>query len=221
MGAWVLIAALLQDGQAFIARADAADALARELAVAAGVERRGQISLQYIKAMRGALAAIPMDGRDREPFRSFIQKHLDEAVYSEPAGQWMLRPEAIWTRHAANRTSASAEAIAWEAVDNGMPGECEGYPPCELATLDALDGEYLRRHPHGAHVADVARRIGETCTEIERLLSAPNGAELFNPVTDCGDLTRKAKDLERALRGAYDDPTGPLLGLSALRARCP
>ena len=221
MGAWVLIAALLQDPQAFAARADAADAIARELSGVADVERRGQISLRYIQAMRSALGAIPMDGRDREPYHAFIQRHRSEAAYSEPAGQWMLTPDAIWKMHQAARTSASAEAIAWEAVDNGMPGECEGYPPCELATLDALDGEYLRRHPHGAHAADVVKRIGETSTEIERLLSAPTGDELFNPVTDCVDLMPKATALEAAMRAAKAETSDALSALETLRARCP
>ena len=219
MGAWVLVA-LLQDPQAFAARSDAADAIACDLSGVADVERRGQICLRYIQAMRSALGAIPMDGRDREPYHAFIQRHQSEAAYSEPAGQWMLTPDAIWTMHQAVRTSASAEAIAWEAVDNGMPGECEGYPPCELATLDALDGEYLRRHPGGAHAADVVKRIGDTCTELERLLSAPKGDELFNPVTDCVDLTPKASALESAMRATNADAGDALAALAAVRGRC-
>lgn len=220
MGAWVLIA-LLQDAQAFTARADAADAIARELAGATDVERRGEISLRYIRAMRGALAAIPMNAREREPYHAFLQRHQGEAVYSEPAGQWMLSPDAIWTQHEANRTSPAADAIAWEAVENGMPGECEGYPPCELATIDALDGEYLRRHPHGAHVGEVLTRIADTCTELERLLTTPTGGEFFNPVTDCADLTPKATALDAAMRGATGDSSIALLALSQLRDRCP
>lgn len=220
MGAWVLAAALLQDAQHFTARANAAEAIARERAGVTDVQRRGEFSLRYIKAMRGALAAIPMDARNQEPYHAFLQRHQDEAVYSEPAGQWMVRPDSIWALHDANRTSTSAEAIAWEAVDNGMPGECEGYPPCELATLDALDGEYLRRHPSGAHVADALERIGQTCTELERLLSAPKGDELFNPVTDCVDLTPKATSLESAMRGAEADASVALLALAQLRQRC-
>lgn len=221
MGAWVLLAVLLQDAHAFTARADAAEAIARELSGVADVERRGQLSLRYIQAMRSALGAIPMDGRNLEPYQAFIRRHQDEAVYSEPAGQWMLRPEATWARQDANRATASAEAIAWEAVDNGMPGECEGYPPCELATLDALDGEYLRRNPFGAHVAVALERIGDTCTQLERLLSAPKGDELFNPVTDCADLTPKATSLEKAMRSVTEDASIALLALSQLRQRCP
>ena len=162
--------------------------------------------------MRAALGAVPMDARVREPYQAFLRRHQGESAYSEPAGQWMLTPDAIWTLHEANRGSASAEAIAWEAVDNGMPGECDGYPPC--------DGEYLRRHPDGAHVVEVLKRIGDSSTELERLLSAPNGSELFNPVSDCGDLTPRAKTLDAALRAVKADASGALAALAQLRARC-
>jgi hypothetical protein len=211
---------LLQREQPFEVRAESANQLAAALSTAGDPQVRGRLALLFVRTMRRTLGAIPMDAREREPYRAFLQGHHGESVYSEPAGQWMLSPEAIWTLHEANRASASAEAIAWEAVDNGMPGECEGYPPCELSTLDALDGEYLRRHPEGDHATEAVRRIGETCGELERLLSAPNGHELFNPATDCGDLLPKVKALEAAMTGAKADAAGALAALAALRRRC-
>jgi len=213
-------ASVLEGEHPFTARAE----IAEELGAAVGSQRdretRGRLTLLYVRTMRAALGAIPMDARAREPYQAFLQRHQGESAYSEPAGQWMLTPDAIWTLHEANRASRFAEAIAWEAVDNGMPGECEGYPPCELATLNTLDGEYLRRHPDGAHGVEVLKRIGDTCAELERLLSAPNGHELFNPVSDCGDLTPKAKALDTALRAAKADASGALAALAQLRARC-
>jgi hypothetical protein len=212
--------AVLQRDHSFAVAAGMAESLAAALQAEADLEARGRLTLLFVRTMRSALGAIPMDAPEREPYRAFLQRHQVESVYSEPAGQWMLRPDAIWSLHDANRASASAEPIAWEAVDNGMPGECEGYPPCELATMDALDGEYLRRHPDGPHGVEVIRRIGDTCTELERLLSAPNGHELFNPVKDCVDLRPKAKSLDAALSWARADASGALAALSPLRARC-
>jgi hypothetical protein len=237
MGAWVVLVACLtgQDPSAtleqravaglqgehpFAERAALAEEIGAALSDGSDREARGRLTLLYVRTMRAALGAIPMDARAREPYQAFLQRHQGESAYSEPAGQWMLTPDAIWTLHEANRASRSAEAIAWEAVDNGMPGECEGYPPCELATIDALDGEYLRRHPDGAHGVEVLKRIGDTCAELERLLSAPNGHELFDPVSDCGNLAPKAKALDTALRAAKADASGALSALAQLRGRC-
>ena len=212
--------AVLQSEHPFAERAALAGEIDAALSDGADRESRGRLTLLYVRMMRAALGAIPMDARAREPYQAFLQRHQGESAYSEPAGQWMLTPDAIWTLHEANRASAFAEAIAWEAVDNGMPGECEGYPPCELATMDVLDGEYLRRHPDGAHVVEVLKRIGDTCGELELLLSAANGHELFNPVSDCGDLTPKAKALDTALRTAKADASGALAALAHLTGRC-
>jgi hypothetical protein len=211
----------LQAGGSFPARAEIAEKVGRAVRRSIDVESGGRLALLYIHTMRSALVAIPMDSRDREPYASFVMRHESEAVYSEPAGQWMLRPDAIWALHEANRSSTSAEAIAWQAVDNGMPGECEGYPPCELATIDALDGEYLRQHPDGTHAGEAIARIRDTCRELERLLAAPNGHELFDPVADCKDLGRKADAVRHAMQGARTDATEALAALSALQKRCP
>jgi hypothetical protein len=214
------VRALADDQQPFAARAELAGALQDAARRAGDQGTRGRLSLLWVQTMRRALGMIPMGAAKDEPFHAFLERHKDDAVYSEPAGQWMLWPEAIWKIHMANARSSSAEAIAWEAVDNGMPGECEGYPPCELSTLDALDGEYLRQHPDGAHAAESIKRIGDTCRELERLLSAPNGHELFDPVTDCKDLTPKADALQRAMTGAHTNASDALAALQALRSRC-
>jgi hypothetical protein len=203
----------------FTERERLAEALSDQLSRTADVQSHGRQALVWVRVMRSALGAIPMRAREQEPYRAFLQRHQAEAVYNEPGGQWMLIPDVIWNIHDSNRSSSSAEAIAWEAVENGMPGECEGYPPCELSTLDALDGTYLRHHPHGAHAAEVIARLGQTCIELNRLLDAPNGHELFNPVTDCEDLRPKATALEAALSRS-DGAADTIAALKALENKC-
>ena len=94
-----------------------------------------------------------------------------------------------------------------------------GYPPCELATLDALDGEYLRRQPHDTHAAEAIARIAQTCTDLNRMLDAPNGHELFNPLTDCEDLRRPAVALEAAM-SCSGGGADTISALEALASRC-
>ena len=89
-------------------------------------------------------------------------------VYSEPAGEWLIVPDVIWKIHDQYRDAAVAEDIAWLAVQNGLPGECEGYVPCDAQGMNTLDGEYLRRYPRGAaragdHRARERRRWSSRC----------------------------------------------------------
>jgi hypothetical protein len=215
-------ARLLADGRSgFEDRAKLADRLQVALPPVSDPETGGRLALLWVRMARAALAKIPMDAKSQEPYRAFLIRHENEVVYSEPAGEWLLRVETIWGLHDRHRASASAEAIAWEAAENGLPGECEGYSPCELAQLDLLYGEYLRRHPGGEHVEEAARRIGTACDQLQRLLDSAGGQEFFNPVTDCVDLTPKADALAAALRQAHPSASAALASLQALRSRCP
>jgi hypothetical protein len=183
-------------------------------------ETSGRLALLWVRAMRAALMKIPMDARNQEPYREFLRRHQSEVVYSEPAGEWLLHVETIWSLYDRHRASSSADAVAWEAAENTLPGECEGYPPCELAALDMLYGEYLRRQPRGEHAEEAVRRIGTACDELQRLLDSPGGHEFFNPVTDCVDLTPKADALATALEHAGVDASAATASLGALSGRC-
>jgi len=205
----------------FNERVRLADRVHGEMARETDPEASGALAVRWVRAVRAALAAIPMDARTQPPYRDFLERHGSEVVYSEPAGEWLLRDDVIWSLQDRYRATSSAEAIAWEAADNTLPGECEGYPPCDLAQLDLLYGEYLRREPAGAHADEATRRIDASVREIQRLLDGRGGDEFFNPVTDCVDLTRKAKALLDALSRAQGDTSGTRAALSALAARCP
>ena len=142
---------------------------------------------------------MTIDGSKHEPYRTWLATHDADVVYSEPAGQWLMDTDDLWRLHDAHRQTASAEPLAWEVVTNGLPGECEGYPPCYLAGLDRLHAEYLRRHPRGAHAAEAVEQIRESNEQSVRLATGAEGREFFNPATDCVDLVPKATSIRAAL----------------------
>ena len=74
------------------------------------------------------------------------------------------------------------------AVENGYPGECEGYIPCYANIMNWLDGEYLRRHPRGVHASEVVAQVHTSLVESLKRLSGKDAESYLNSRTDCGDL---------------------------------
>ena len=186
-------------------------------------EVRGRLALLWMQGMRRTLAAIPIEatfGTHLQPYAAWLGAHEPEVVYNEPGGQWQVAPEPAWALHDRVRGTTSAERLAWEIVENGLPGECEGYPPCYLAGFELLHGRYLREHPGGAHAAQAVAEIHESLDQIERLLSGRDAKDFFSPATDCADLTRGAAPLERVLAAAKVETTATRRALKKIRDRC-
>jgi hypothetical protein len=214
---------LADQTQTFTALGDLADRLRAALANSAEpTETRGRLALAWVRATRRTLGAIPftVNGTTQEPYRTWLADHADDIVYSEPAGQWLMRTEHLWQLHDAHRRTASAEPLAWDVVNNGLPGECEGYPPCYLAGLDLLHAEYLRRHPSGAHAAEAVEQIRQSNEQSVDLTAGPKAHEFFNPATDCVDLIPKAATVRAALVQAGVDAKAAIALVDKLRALC-
>lgn len=99
-------------------------------------------------------------------------------------------PGSRWHR-ACRRTiqpsSRVGDQIAWFAVTNGLPGECEGVVVCYLTRDDLVLAEYLRRMPAGAFVESAFRDLVKRMP-IYRDYVLQN-AGLFDPAKDCAEFT--------------------------------
>lgn len=213
---------LADQTQTFDARADLADRLRAALANPDVEEVRGRLALLWVRMVRSALGSIPFetDATTVEPYRTWLESHRADVIYSEPAGQWMMHPEQLWRLHDAHRQTASAEPLAWEVAENGLPGECEGYPPCYLSGLNLLHAEYLRRHPRGAHAAEAVEQIRQSNEQSLRLATGPEGREFFDPATGCEDLVPAAATVRGALAQAGVDAKAAIALVDSLRALC-
>jgi|GEM_PF-5034953 len=214
------VSALRSDTRPFAARAMLVARLRSAYDRSAPGERP-RLALLWLRGVRWLLAAIPMGSEEEEPYRGWLDGHESLVVYSEPAGQWLIDPGLIWRVHD-HATGPDADALAWLAVENGMPGECEGYVPCTAYTLDRLYGEYLRRHPSGPHAAEAAAGIREACAQSLRLLADRDGGDFLDRARDCGELVSTVDELRRTVigsRAAGDLDT--LATLDRLRATCP
>jgi hypothetical protein len=118
-----------------------------------------EMELKRLVLMRETLRKIPAGRGDEPPYREFLKAHEKSVVYNEPAGEWIVVSNQFWDLHKKYQPARIADQIAWEAAQNPLPGECEGYVNCYLFYLRMTTGEYLRLHPQGAKSADALRDL--------------------------------------------------------------
>lgn len=181
---------------------------------------RGRIELARLRALAATLRNVPMNGARRELYSTWLTSHKEEVIYDEPGGHWMITDEAIWKSHARYAGTKSADEIAWFAVRNGLPGECEGYVPCYIGANNRLYGEYLRRHPAGAHAQEAVAWIKGTADLLVAPVKAGSAYE-FDPKRDCKDLTSAIDALASAIQKTrVESRDAALASLGSLRKVC-
>jgi len=207
---------------AFSARAAEFDLRAKQLEMAREPEARGRATLEWLRALQAALQAVSFE-RVEKAERDWLDAHENLVAYSEPAGAWLIQDNVLWAAHEKNRTSSAADEIAWLAVVNGLPGECEGHVPCYAFVLDRLEGEYLRRHPQGRHRGEALEKVDEMLTiVVDDLLQRPDAAHFLKVPDDCADMFKSLRPLQEAVATAGDPQTMKTLGLiDRLMSFCP
>lgn len=135
----------------FAAAAELVDFLTQ---VDAEISSSAELAFKRLLALRSALKLIPTGQADKSPYREFLKLHEKSVVYSEPAGEWYVASNLFWDVRKKHEKSVLADQIAWEAAQNPLPGECEGYVNCYLFAQRMTNGEYLRLYPAGAKSTD-------------------------------------------------------------------
>jgi len=139
-------------------------------------EARGDLELARLLTLGRSFASIDMEGLERQPYKGWVKEHEGEAVYSEPAGQYFIRSELLWGLQKKYSGLPVAEKAAWDAAQNPLPGECEGYLPCVIHLELETNAKYLSLYPRGRNAGDAAGAIADT------LLAVAEDAKEKNPV---------------------------------------
>jgi hypothetical protein len=212
-----------RDITTFKSRVATLEARQRERMEAASLELRGQTTLAWLEALKAVVSSIPFERTDEPLIRAWLEANHMLVIYSEPAGEWLIGSDVLWALHDEYRDTTAADGIAWLAALNGLPGECEGYVPCYVVSLDRLYGEYLRRHPTGRYASDALARITESLTHtVDGLLRDPKAGVSLNVPDDCLDLLAGVVPLRRAIANLSGDTArSPLSTMDRLAASCP
>jgi hypothetical protein len=170
-------------------------------------DKTAEIELKRLLALRSALRTIPADKRGTAPYSVFIKNREREIVYNEPKGEWLVVSNEFWNLHTKYKKSAVADTIAWEAANNPLPGECEGYVNCYLFDMRMRFGEYLNLHPNGTRAGEALRNMTDYLSPIvadvqqKTVYSGPTDvtdrAEFNNLIAELRTIVARLKFVEK------------------------
>ena len=178
-------------------------------------EEAARRTVVWLREMKTAVAAAPPERALPPPLKAYASM----IHYDEIAGSWIIGHARVLELHDKYRQTKSADDIAWFAASIPLGGECEGYVPCYMSSANATYGEYLRRHPQGAHSGEAMRAIATAIRSAQDLIR--KYPKTFAPKSDCGDLMAVLPKLEDAVQGAEaaDQASASEL-IHALASRC-
>lgn len=151
---------ILADPPAFPELADLVKMLTKRGAASKDQAVMTEMSLLRYRAIARAAEAA-MAKPDDATYREWIKSQGDQLVYDEIGGSWLVNTRQLWDMEAANHTLPVAEEIAWYAAEAPLTGECEGILSCHISVLRLTYGQYLDRHPNGAHTDAAVKAIAE------------------------------------------------------------
>ncbi len=147
-------------------------------------DKSAEIELKRLLALRSALKTIPAERLETAPYKDFLKSREKEIVYNEPGGEWLVVSNEFWNLHNKYKQTSFSDTIAWEAANNPLPGECEGYVNCYLFDMRMRFGEYLNLHPNGKNSAEALRNMTDYLSPI---VSDAQQKTIYNGPSDVTD----------------------------------
>lgn len=122
-------------------------------------EKVAELKLLRLQVLQRSLRVIPYDKEEKPPYKEWLRQHQPEIGYNEVGGSWLVKPEQFWNLHKQYAQLPIGERIAWEAANQPLGGECEGYVPCDLSRLNSTTGKYLNLYPRGKYVTTALNQM--------------------------------------------------------------
>ena len=173
-----------EDNQDFAVSAEVFEFLTRARNEATDEKTKADLSFKRYLALRCALKAVPSGKSEESPYKDFLKNTDAEIVYSEPSAEWLVRANLLWELHSAYSKLPISEEIAWQAAQNPIPGECEGYTNCYIYLIRVTDGEYLNFYPNGKHAEQALKQIADF---LEPLASDAQEKKVYTVPADMSD----------------------------------
>src|SRR5688572_1993212 len=159
----IIEARLKAENTNFRDREEIYNLVASSITEAKDVNTRAEFELLKLLALANWATTVPSDEGEKSPYREWLKAHAAEVVHNEFAGGYNLRTEALWKLEAKYHALPIAERIAWAAVENPEPSDCEGDELCHFLVFSG-GIKYLSLHPNGAHAVQALKDLNELLT---------------------------------------------------------
>ena len=142
------------------------------------------LSFKRLLSLKAALKAVPIDKAQENPYQTFLKTNEKEIVYSEPTARWYVRLEKFWQLHYQYKNLPISEEIAWQAANNPIAGECEGYINCYLYKFRTTFGEYLNFYPNGKYSQEAIENINNS---LQPMVADAKERKVYYAASDTSD----------------------------------
>jgi hypothetical protein len=194
----IIEARLKAENTGFADRQEIYNLAASSIAQAKDVNTRAEFELLKLLALANWATTVPADENAKSPYREWLKAHAAEVVHNEFAGGYNLRTEVLWNLEAKYHALPIAERIAWAAVENPEPSDCEGDELCHFFVFSG-GIKYLSLHPNGAHASQALKDLNELLTdEVIETANGKGGGEQYM-VEARTNLRKLLKSLRLAL----------------------
>ncbi len=168
---------------------------------------QGELELAYWRAVQIALTTGDMESHDKPPYSTWRKTFGDDVMYSEPSGEYLIQPDLLWKLATKHKADTSGDAIAWQAANAFVGGECEGDMSCYSARTQMMQGEYLKRYPQGKYAEQALASVNDTLdsmkkewkdypAEYKKDIDLKAWATLLEPLADSAAASKARKSLK-------------------------
>jgi hypothetical protein len=140
----------------------------RAAAASKNPEVQGELELAYWRAVQISLFKIPPDKASKAPYAAWLKQLGKHVFYTEPSAEYLVNPRNYWKLADRHKRDASGDAIAWQAANAFVGGECEGFISCMSGRSQMMEGEYLKRYPKGKHVETALQHVNDSLAYIRK-----------------------------------------------------
>ena len=213
----IIEARLKAENTDFADRREIYNLAAASIAEAGDVNTRAEFELLKLLALANWTMTVPDNEKDKSPYREWLQVHGAAVIHNEFAGGYNLRTELFWNLEKQYHALPIAERIAWAAVENPEPSDCEGDELCHFFLFSGSI-KYLSLHPNGAHASQALKELTELLTdEVIETANGKGGGDQYM-VEARADLRKQLGSLRLALaKVSASEKTGLLKKLERVK----